>query len=160
MNNGTEPIDLQLLILSILQRSCYPVKNSGGSLVVEVRVVAERGVVVGFDFVRLELVGVAGQVVVPFFFEVVVEVVVEVVIVEIIERIVRRDFFARRRDARDRIVFRLVDRLPDSSIPMFLADLLALATTYAIPPNHQPWTPPCRNASRGVRFGRELRSAG
>ena len=41
-----------------------------------------------FDFiVGLELVGVAGQLFVPFLFEVVVEVVVEIVIIEVFERI-------------------------------------------------------------------------
>jgi len=47
------------------------------------------GILVDNDFVGLELVGVAGQFLVPFLFEVIIEVVVKIVCVKIVEWIGR-----------------------------------------------------------------------
>jgi hypothetical protein len=70
-------------------------------LIIEVGVVAERGVF-GFFAFGIVLIFVAGELIVPFFFEVIIEFVVEVVIVEIVER-VGADGFVRDRAADDGI---------------------------------------------------------
>lgn len=62
-------------------------------LVIEFRIVAEGGI--HFFFVRFKLVGVAGEIIIPFFFEVVVEVVIKVIVIEIVERVARRNFLQR-----------------------------------------------------------------
>src|SRR6478735_6698358 len=69
--------------------SSFGIRHSSFSSLFVVEFRFELGVVV-FFFVRVigrELVGVAGQLFVPLFFEVVVEIVVEIVVVEIVERI-------------------------------------------------------------------------
>jgi hypothetical protein len=46
---------------------------------------ARIGVVVRFDLIGLELIGITGQFFVPFLFEVIIEVIIEIIIIKIIE---------------------------------------------------------------------------
>jgi hypothetical protein len=64
-------------------------KKHGLIFVFEVRLGDLGVIVVRFDLIGLELVGIAGQLFVPFLFEIVIEVIVEIIIVEVFERIAR-----------------------------------------------------------------------